>query len=114
MLKADHPVRVLDEVGNVGRRCPDAADRCEVLVGCPTGNCATLSNVYRDGPLEGFGDEVAQRWHTNPFEFLTGIELQEFGGIACEDDSCRLSRLDGAVHCEVPGNRGACGVSGSA
>ncbi len=60
VLESDDSVSVGDECGDVGRSRPRAIQRGEVIVGCPTGNGATLSNVDENGSFDRFRDEVAQ------------------------------------------------------
>jgi hypothetical protein len=59
-LEGDDSISVGDERGDVGRSHPRAVQRGEIIVGCPTGNGATLSNVDGDRSFYRFRDEVAQ------------------------------------------------------
>lgn len=68
----DDPTCCLDEASDIWRRGPDAADRDKIIVGCPTGNSTTLSNMDRHVVFECFGDEVAERWHAEALQTLAG------------------------------------------
>ena len=61
-LEGDDPVSAGDECGDVSGSRPRTVQGGEVVVGCPPGNCTTLSNVYEDSSFDRFRDEVAQRW----------------------------------------------------
>ena len=61
-LKGDDAVGAGDECCDVSWSRPRPVQCGEVVVGCPPGNCTTLSNVYEDSSFDRFRDEVAQRW----------------------------------------------------
>ena len=58
-LEGDDPVSAGDECDDVRRSRPYPVQCGEVVVGCPPGNCTTLSNVYGDRSFNRFRDEVA-------------------------------------------------------
>ena len=80
--EADEPIRLLDETGDVRWADPLSAERPEILVGRPTGDRASLSDVHRHFVLPNLGEQVAHRRDADTLETFADVSLQQLGGVA--------------------------------
>jgi len=62
---AHYPVELLDHVGELGRCRPARLQPPEVIVGRPTGDCASLSDVDGNGVVEELLEKIARRRDPN-------------------------------------------------
>ena len=86
-LEADDPVSAGDECGHVRRSRPRPVQCGEVVVGRPTGNGTTLSNVNEHRSFHRFRDEVAQRWQPDPFDAIAHIGTHDLCRITHKDET---------------------------
>jgi hypothetical protein len=87
-------IRFLDETGDVRWAHPLAAEHREVLVGRPTGDGASLSDVDRYVVLPGFGEKVPDRWDANALEAFADLDLQEFGRVTGEHEADGVTDIE--------------------
>jgi hypothetical protein len=82
LLDADEAIRLLDETGDVRWADPLSAERPKILLGRPTGNRASLSDIHRYFVLPSLGEQVAHRWEANALESFADIDLQQLRRVA--------------------------------
>lgn len=68
-------IGLLDEAGHIGRGDPLPADTYELVLGRPTGDSATLSDVDRSPVLPGLAEKVSGRRQPHAFYSLERIGL---------------------------------------
>jgi hypothetical protein len=70
------------------------ADGGQIVVGRLTGDRARLSNVDGYLVLPHLGEEVSGGWHTETFQAIADVALEQFGGVSDEHHADVLSGFD--------------------
>jgi hypothetical protein len=89
------------ELGRVGWGHPASVDLREVLVGRPTGDGASLSDVDRDGVIPQLRDQLAHGRHTDALHLLEVVAEQHLGRVAGEEHSGVVADFDRTVRREL-------------
>ena len=91
--EAHEPIRSLDEASNVGRRNPFAVEARQVVLGHPTGDRTSLSDVDRYAVLDCLGEELLGRRQSDALQSSSHLGLHQLRGVPGEDEANRVSHL---------------------
>src|SRR4029077_9302129 len=94
----DEAISFFNQPRDVGWRDPLPDDAGEVVVGCPTGNRASLSDIDGNVVLTRFGEQLAGGREPDPFDAVAHALLHHFGRVAGEDNADGVTDLDRSVH----------------
>ena len=97
----DDSIGLFDQAGHVRRGDPLAAQAYELLLGRPTGDSATLSDVNRNLVFAGLAQQFPRWRYPDAFHFIEYLRQQELGGVTGQHQPDLVADLDRAVDCQV-------------
>lgn len=94
-------IRLAAELGRLRRGGPAPTELREILVGRPTGDGASLSDVNRNGVVPELCNQLAHRWHADAVDLIEVVAQKHLGSVTRKDHRDVVAHFDRTVDGQV-------------